>query len=230
MSVYTERAHLVAVLARIYPSHGYQPTDAEEGYQYAVCIHFPWGQGAWHIADNDFRNLFASWLLHTKRRLRRPHDHREIRQHAPSRARQRCAGVQRRRAIAMSDKNTFISIGDALAQQPLRRNPVMAGAAVEAQITLTLKSGATLRLTAKEAADAGLHCTGSGEERICQFGLWRDSRGEWVYPPEHDPTDLDGYRYRQALHELEQAHRVDMQSKARQPKTPRYSPVDPFSE
>jgi hypothetical protein len=66
MSVYTERAHLVAVLARIYPSHGYQPTDAEEGYQYAVCIHFPWGQGAWHIADNDFRNLFASWLLHTK--------------------------------------------------------------------------------------------------------------------------------------------------------------------
>lgn len=62
MSTYTERAHLVALLARIYPSHGYAPDDAEEDYQHAVCIHFPWGQASYHIQDGDYRNLFAAWL------------------------------------------------------------------------------------------------------------------------------------------------------------------------
>lgn len=62
MSVYTERAHLIALLARIYPSHGYVPDDAELGYSVAVCIHFPWGQATYHIADDDFAELFAPWL------------------------------------------------------------------------------------------------------------------------------------------------------------------------
>lgn len=66
VSIYTERAHLVALLARIYPSHGFIPDDAENGYEYAVCLHFPWGQATYHIADQDFMALFAGWLLMTK--------------------------------------------------------------------------------------------------------------------------------------------------------------------
>ncbi len=58
MSVYTERAHLVALLARIYRSHAYMASDAEPGFTYAICIHFPWGQASWHVADDDFRGVF----------------------------------------------------------------------------------------------------------------------------------------------------------------------------
>jgi hypothetical protein len=58
MDCYTERAHLLALLGRIYPSHLYMPSDAEPGFVWAVCIHFPWGQASWHIADNDARTLF----------------------------------------------------------------------------------------------------------------------------------------------------------------------------
>jgi hypothetical protein len=63
MDIYTERAHLVAVLGRIYPSHLFMPSDAEPGYVWAICIHFPWGQGTWHLADDDARTLFHDFLI-----------------------------------------------------------------------------------------------------------------------------------------------------------------------
>lgn len=62
LDIYSERSHLLAVLARIYPSHAYEPTDAEEGFSHAVCIHFPWGQGSWHLSDGDFEMLFMPWI------------------------------------------------------------------------------------------------------------------------------------------------------------------------
>lgn len=124
----------------------------------------------------------------------------------------------------------MVSIGEALRRMPPRQDPVMEGASGEVMRCVVTKGGATIYLTAAEAAASGLRCFGVGEERRCQFGLWRDSRGEWVYPPEHDPTDLDGFRYREALKDLEQAHRVDMQSKRRQEKAPRYTQVDPFAD
>lgn len=58
MDCYTERAHLLALLSVIYPAHGYRPDDAEPGFETILCIHFPWGQASWHIADDD-RRLFA---------------------------------------------------------------------------------------------------------------------------------------------------------------------------
>jgi hypothetical protein len=66
MSIYTERAHLVALLARIYPSHAYFPDDADPNFACAVCIHFPWGQATYHIQDDDFRVLFRPWVLFVK--------------------------------------------------------------------------------------------------------------------------------------------------------------------
>lgn len=50
---YTERAHLLALLGAIYPSHLFLPDDASENFPCAVCIHFPWGQGTWHLAKHD---------------------------------------------------------------------------------------------------------------------------------------------------------------------------------
>lgn len=128
----------------------------------------------------------------------------------------------------MSDD--MVSIGEALRRHPMRQNPVMTGQPGELLRSVVTKAGATIYLTAAEAAAAGLRCFGAGDERRCQFGLWRDSRGEWVYPPEHDPQDLDGARYREALRELKVAHDVDMQSKRRQARTPAYVPDDPFRD
>jgi hypothetical protein len=59
---YTERAHLLAVLSRIYPAHLFVPSDKEEGFSYALCIHFPWGQGTWHLDDADTFGLFQPLL------------------------------------------------------------------------------------------------------------------------------------------------------------------------
>lgn len=64
MTCYQERAHLLALLAAIYPSHGYVPDDAEPGFTQVLCIHFPWGQATWHIADSD-RHLFTHVELTT---------------------------------------------------------------------------------------------------------------------------------------------------------------------
>lgn len=49
---YTERAHFVALLAGVYPSHiGYSDPSAPE---YAVVlIEAPTGQMSWHIAPGD---------------------------------------------------------------------------------------------------------------------------------------------------------------------------------
>lgn len=64
MSIYTERAHLLGLLSRLYPSHLYFPDDPEPGFTYGVCIHFPWGQATWHLADEDARHLFLPWCLY----------------------------------------------------------------------------------------------------------------------------------------------------------------------
>lgn len=53
-SAYYERNHLVAVLARIYPS-GIKDTETEgwsSEWRGCVYIDFPWGQGSWHYAES----------------------------------------------------------------------------------------------------------------------------------------------------------------------------------
>lgn len=53
-SAYYERNHLVAVLAKIYPS-GTKKTAIEgwsSDWHGCVYIDFPWGQGSWHYADS----------------------------------------------------------------------------------------------------------------------------------------------------------------------------------
>lgn len=51
-SVYRERAHLVALLTRLYPAHiGY--TDSEEPDYAVVMLETPAGQLSWHIAPDD---------------------------------------------------------------------------------------------------------------------------------------------------------------------------------
>lgn len=52
-SCYAERARLLSFLSTKYPSHLAIASDAMPGFQYVVCIHFPAGQGAWHISDDD---------------------------------------------------------------------------------------------------------------------------------------------------------------------------------
>ena len=56
-AVYRERAHLIALLAALYPSHiGY--TDPAEPDWALVVIESPAGQLSWHIAPGDM-DLFA---------------------------------------------------------------------------------------------------------------------------------------------------------------------------
>lgn len=69
--VYRERAHLVAHLAAIYPSHiGY--SDPEEPDWAVVFISLPTGQACWHVAPDDmdlFRHvrtdITESWDGHS---------------------------------------------------------------------------------------------------------------------------------------------------------------------
>jgi hypothetical protein len=121
----------------------------------------------------------------------------------------------------MSDD--FVSLGEALARRPPRRDAVMVGRPTGLERVVITKAGQTLYLTAEEAAATGLRCSGSGEARICQFGLWRDDRGEWVYPPRHDPDDLDGARYRAAL--LDLRLRQDARKKDQQQRPQRHTPA-----
>lgn len=51
LSLYTERAHLVAHLARVYPAH--LAEDPDEPAWLVVCVHTPTGQMGWHIAQDD---------------------------------------------------------------------------------------------------------------------------------------------------------------------------------
>jgi hypothetical protein len=60
MDIYSERAILVALLTRTYDAHLAIPSDAEPGFTYVCCIHFPWGQATWHIADDDA----VKWFQH----------------------------------------------------------------------------------------------------------------------------------------------------------------------
>jgi hypothetical protein len=55
-AVYRERAHLVAHLAAIYPSH-IQPDPAEPDYL-VLHLGLPTGQATWHIAPDDL-DLFG---------------------------------------------------------------------------------------------------------------------------------------------------------------------------
>lgn len=59
MDCYSERSHLLALLSAHYPAHAYMPDDADPGFTWVVCLHFPWGQASWHIADDDMRMLFS---------------------------------------------------------------------------------------------------------------------------------------------------------------------------
>jgi hypothetical protein len=105
-------------------------------------------------------------------------------------------------------------IGDAAAST-WERVTVAPGANPEEQIALPLANGSTLWISAKEAAEAGLRWLGSGERRRWQFGLCRDERGEWVYPPEHKEEEspeetLERNRIaRQRLREMCPKHRPE---------------------
>ncbi|NYV72959.1 hypothetical protein [Streptomyces sp. UH6] len=56
-TVYRERAHLVAHLAALYPSH-IGRTDTDEPEWSVVTIETPTGQMCWHISDDDL-DLFT---------------------------------------------------------------------------------------------------------------------------------------------------------------------------
>jgi len=54
--VYRERNELVALLSKIYPSHLSRHTKEEnvdKDYQWMICIHFPTGQGRWHLRKRE---------------------------------------------------------------------------------------------------------------------------------------------------------------------------------
>lgn len=55
-ALYTERAHLVALLARDYPS-AYVEDPENDGW-ILVYVDLPTGQASWHIGPND-QHLFA---------------------------------------------------------------------------------------------------------------------------------------------------------------------------
>lgn len=96
------------------------------------------------------------------------------------------------------------------------------GRAGDELVTLITKAGQTIYLTRQEANDMGVRCIGSGQDRVCQFGVFRDDRGAWIYPPQHAPDDLDGSQYRQAYQDRVEdryfAHR--QQRKDRPARTP----------
>lgn len=53
MNCYTERAHLLALLAHHYEAVGFEPDDAEEGFSrgLALCVRGKWL--TWHLSDED---------------------------------------------------------------------------------------------------------------------------------------------------------------------------------
>lgn len=50
--VYRERAELVSVLARLFPS-SLERSDPSSGFEYVVYVDLPAGQVSWHLADSD---------------------------------------------------------------------------------------------------------------------------------------------------------------------------------
>jgi hypothetical protein len=61
--VYRERAHLVALLASMYPSHGGK-FDQECPEWLVVIIELPTGQVSWHISPDDeylFEHVRRTW-------------------------------------------------------------------------------------------------------------------------------------------------------------------------
>lgn len=71
MSVYAERAHLVALLAQIYPSY-WDYSDPEYPDWPVVYVELPTGQASWHISPDDWwifacvpRKHGAPWDGHT---------------------------------------------------------------------------------------------------------------------------------------------------------------------
>jgi len=53
MDIYRERAHLVSLLSRIFPSYLARPDDASEGFDLAVFVDTHEGQLSWHLANKD---------------------------------------------------------------------------------------------------------------------------------------------------------------------------------
>ena len=68
--VYRERAHLVAHLAALYPSH-LQPDPAAPDWP-VLYVSLPTGQATWHISENDLdlfthvrTDMYEAWDGHT---------------------------------------------------------------------------------------------------------------------------------------------------------------------
>lgn len=85
--------------------------------------------------------------------------------------------------------------------------PITPGAEV---IDVSNGAGAPLFLTRAEMDALGYiqrPDKATGELRWVP-GMWRDPiNGQWVYPPEREPDDRGGYKYREALQALEQEYR-----------------------
>lgn len=69
-AVYRERAHLLGLLAAVFPSH-LQPDPAEPDWP-VLYINLPTGQCTWHIGENDIdlfahvrRDVYEPWDGHT---------------------------------------------------------------------------------------------------------------------------------------------------------------------
>lgn len=69
-AVYRERAHLLSLLAAIFPSH-IQPDPAEPDWP-VLYIQLPTGQCTWHIRESDIelfahvrRDVYEPWDGHT---------------------------------------------------------------------------------------------------------------------------------------------------------------------
>lgn len=60
IDIYSERAHLLALLALAYPAVLFVPGDAEPGHSHGLCLFIDGKQCTWHLADKDLR-LFR-WL------------------------------------------------------------------------------------------------------------------------------------------------------------------------
>ena len=61
MDVYSERAELVALLAKIFPS--WVGTDPTEPDWPVVYVQLPTGQCSWHISPGDWAEIFAHLKL-----------------------------------------------------------------------------------------------------------------------------------------------------------------------
>ena len=55
----TERAHLLAILSRIYECHAERIQPHDPDYAFELCIHFPWGEAAFPMSNDEFMHILS---------------------------------------------------------------------------------------------------------------------------------------------------------------------------